>query len=487
MVVLGFNSSDDADLAREFMTECGFTFRTVLDSSEAATMTAIRDYKACCVPLHYVIDRERTIALAQPGFEKGYKTILGTLARLGVDTGVEPLPAPEAKRKQEPARRGWEEADAEDRADSSIEKCSLSGKVMDQNHRPVQGARLMVHSGEHSFSRSVRTDGEGIYSLDGLKPGHYAVSLSRRPGRHARSASPPDRSRRRFPSHWLRMDQIGPGQAATIDFAPVKDAASLSGEVLDPEGKPLSGCRVSVNNFSHRREEGFQAFSVRTSTDGYGRFAIDNLNPGTYDATIRKSGEYCRSPAGEIRLENGEAKEIVIPLHPGRINGWIDVEGEIPPGTRHPYIMVTPAGDTFGLQWSTEAYSFSAFEVQNLPPGNYEVVAMLRGFFCEPESFRIEKDRKPDIVEVTLKPAGSVLFMLADKERNPIEHAVIVRIIPGKGEITADMEKLSSGVYRVHSVAIGETLFRIESSGHGKVEKTVTVNEGEEAVVEVQL
>lgn len=104
---LGFNSSDNADMARDFMKECGFSFRTVLDSSDEAGKIAWCAYKACCVPLHYVIDKHRKIALAQPGFEEGYKTILGTLARLGVDTGVDPLPAPESVR--EPVKRGWEE------------------------------------------------------------------------------------------------------------------------------------------------------------------------------------------------------------------------------------------------------------------------------------------------------------------------------------------------------------------------------------------
>ena len=98
-MVLGFNSSDDPDMAREFMDECGFTFRTVLDSSDEAIHVAFTGYKATCVPLHYIIDRKGKIALTQPGFEKGYGKILGTLARLGVNTGVDPLPAPEPARK----------------------------------------------------------------------------------------------------------------------------------------------------------------------------------------------------------------------------------------------------------------------------------------------------------------------------------------------------------------------------------------------------
>ena len=101
-------------MARDFMKECGFTFRTVLDSGPEATEVAWSGYKACCVPLHYVIDKERKIALALPGFEEGYKTILGTLARLGVDTDVDPLPVPTVEPEQEPAGREREKSSKED-------------------------------------------------------------------------------------------------------------------------------------------------------------------------------------------------------------------------------------------------------------------------------------------------------------------------------------------------------------------------------------
>ena len=52
VVVIGFNSSDDPDMARDFMKECGFAFRSVLDSSQEAIHAAFSGYKACCVPLH---------------------------------------------------------------------------------------------------------------------------------------------------------------------------------------------------------------------------------------------------------------------------------------------------------------------------------------------------------------------------------------------------------------------------------------------------
>ncbi len=476
-------------MAREFMKECGFTFRTVLDSSDEATQVAFSGYKACCVPLHYVIDKERKIVLAQPGFEEGYKTILGTLARLGVDTGVDPLPAIPVKRKQGPAKRGWEDPSEEDSETPQLEQCSLSGKVLDENHQPVKGRTLEVFSTEHAFNKRVKTSDEGTYVLESLKPGGYMVQFTKRPGRTGRreTDSPFSRSGSRHSASWNKFQQIEPGQAATIDFVPVKDAAVLSGEVHDLEGKPLSNCNLSISNIHHCYKEGTKAFSVNTSTDGHGCFVVDNLAPGTYDTTIFKSGEYCQSPTGEVSLEKGEEKEIILSLYPGRVSGWIEVEGDFLSDSDYPWIIASPAGDPFGPQWHVKAFSFSAFEIQNMPPGNFEVWAQLRGFFCEPQPFRVEKDGKADIVEITLKPAGSILFEVTDENGSPIESATITKVVPGKGMISTDMENVSSGVFRVHSVATGETRFRIESSGRGETEVTVSVELGKETAVSVKI
>lgn len=53
------------------MQECGFNFRTVLDSSDEALQVAFSGCKASCMPLHYIIDREGRIALTRPVFEPG--------------------------------------------------------------------------------------------------------------------------------------------------------------------------------------------------------------------------------------------------------------------------------------------------------------------------------------------------------------------------------------------------------------------------------
>jgi hypothetical protein len=176
VVVLGFNSSDDADLAREFMEECNFPFRTVLDSSDEARDVAYTGYKASCVPLHYIIDREGKIALAQPGFESGYKKILGTLARLGVDTGVEPLPVPDAVRTERRGERAIPSVGAPVRG-----KAVIQGRLTGSDGKPVPAASIRLRCEDPPIRKAGETDGEGTFKFRRLPAGAYTLTWERDP------------------------------------------------------------------------------------------------------------------------------------------------------------------------------------------------------------------------------------------------------------------------------------------------------------------
>jgi len=84
LVILGFNSSDDKEIALEFLRENGATFPTILDSSDVATKVSFSDYKGTGVPLNYVIDRQRKIVDAWYGYEEGHKRARAALEKAGL-------------------------------------------------------------------------------------------------------------------------------------------------------------------------------------------------------------------------------------------------------------------------------------------------------------------------------------------------------------------------------------------------------------------
>ncbi len=84
LMILGFNCSDDKQIALDFLRENSATFPTILDSSQAAQDIVWHGYKASGVPVNYIIDREGEIADAWSGYEKGHKRALRVLEKLGV-------------------------------------------------------------------------------------------------------------------------------------------------------------------------------------------------------------------------------------------------------------------------------------------------------------------------------------------------------------------------------------------------------------------
>ena len=84
VVILGFNCTDDKQIALDFMQENSATFPNVLDSSHAAQKVYFKDYRVKGVPTNYIIDREGKIVDSWLGYEEGHERVIEVLEKLGV-------------------------------------------------------------------------------------------------------------------------------------------------------------------------------------------------------------------------------------------------------------------------------------------------------------------------------------------------------------------------------------------------------------------
>ena len=84
MVILGFNCSDDKQIALEFIRENSATFPNILDSSDAAKRVAFEGYKGSGVPLNYILDREGKVVDAWLGYEEDHKRAIAALEKAGL-------------------------------------------------------------------------------------------------------------------------------------------------------------------------------------------------------------------------------------------------------------------------------------------------------------------------------------------------------------------------------------------------------------------
>lgn len=83
LVILGFNSADEKDIALDFIRETGTTFPMVLDSSEAAQKTSWDDYHCSGVPVNYIIGRDGKVVDAWMGYGEGDKQPMTALKKTG--------------------------------------------------------------------------------------------------------------------------------------------------------------------------------------------------------------------------------------------------------------------------------------------------------------------------------------------------------------------------------------------------------------------
>src|ERR687888_2143514 len=56
-------------------------------------------------------------------------------------------------------------------------RSSLRGLVVDAQAAPIRGARVVLLVNDRQAIRETFTDERGIFELDGLKPGDYAITV----------------------------------------------------------------------------------------------------------------------------------------------------------------------------------------------------------------------------------------------------------------------------------------------------------------------
>ena len=88
LIVLGFNSADDTDIALEFMQEKRLTFPSIIDPSDEAREVDLHHYGCNGVPVNYIVDREGKVVDAWSGYSEGHERALKALKETGLELEI---------------------------------------------------------------------------------------------------------------------------------------------------------------------------------------------------------------------------------------------------------------------------------------------------------------------------------------------------------------------------------------------------------------
>ncbi|MBN9691847.1 MAG: sigma-70 family RNA polymerase sigma factor [Verrucomicrobia bacterium] len=214
-----------------------------------------------------------------------------------------------------------------------------------------------------------------------------------------------------------RLGQTIPTQY-TLRLEP---AVALGGRVLDPDGNPLEGATVSVDQEPRPSEnqgpENHELGSVSTVTDASGRWRLSrvaadhlercSLGASHPDHQPSETLTLRSSPSASVELQNGTH---VLRLKPSRhLKGRVvDPEGQ--------GIADALVGPDPGSRRSTRTAIDGFFELRGWPVSNQWITASAPGF--GPARFPVPADQSS--VTLTLQVSGLVRFRVVDVEGKPL-------------------------------------------------------------------
>jgi hypothetical protein len=190
----------------------------------------------------------------------------------------------------------------------------IVGKLVDEKGNPIAGEFVSVWKEDETQEERLLgynlptavTKSDGSFTLENLPEGSYIIATS-----FGVAGG--------LVTTWQNVRVRG-GETAkvTVTVRNEMPTVSITGEVIDSSGKPVSGATVLVNSEP----------MLRAVTDENGRFSFSELpafrynRPATYSVTVMKPGFASRSET--VKIEGGKSPEVRLMLEPGAL-----IEGQL--------------------------------------------------------------------------------------------------------------------------------------------------------------
>ncbi|HKF41697.1 MAG TPA: carboxypeptidase regulatory-like domain-containing protein [Thermoanaerobaculia bacterium] len=255
----------------------------------------------------------------------------------------------------------------------------LSGRVT-RGDRPLPGLFVVAVPDPpraNTGRASGQTDDNGSYTLDGLEDGNYQVSVS--------------------------GQGVGYRKAMTVSGDTNGDIAlpaiSVTGMITETgSGVALEGVTVQAQTGKET-----QAFAMKQGvTDSSGRYFIDDVDPGAYQLSARKSGYQLKTQAINVASDNVTSD---FALDRGTGIGIQANDGLTGLPLRGINVLAYGAGGSVAFSGSVSLDSTGRGEVSSLGPGVYAIYFFSNGY--SPRSYPSVQVPSPTLT-VALTPGGTV-------------------------------------------------------------------------------